>query len=554
MKNKLISLILVCAMIMALAACTSTPKPSPAASDTGSSTTNAPEVTVPTEQENITDTLTIAITKDENSLTPFTYVSSTGTIVNSLIYDALFIADLNNDIVPWMVEEDYSVSDDYRSYTFTLRDGLKFHDGSPVTTADIEFSYTYPAGQNSASQRKICGQVESFDITDDKTMTINLADPDLTFLRTGLATLYIISKAQYENVEDATTFHDTMGSGMYALSEYKVGEYYVLTAQEDYFRGTPQVRTINMPIMTDSSAIQSSLLSGVLDASTSGIGIEMLETFEAASDITVYANPGFGPMLMNINNTIAPLDSVEFRTALTYAIDVEGIMKTLYGNYATIGTKGMIRPDTEYAVSGLEYVYDTAKANTILDDAGFDQKDSSGLRLAPDGSVCEFHILCYTGSTARIRAAELMVEQLKEVGIKMNVVTMEMDTVDAYVWPDFDVSKGRDYDFSMWGWGTSISPSFLVNMFSSDFAVGTFNVCGYVNAEVDAVITEKYNTAKTEAELYDALREIQEIAAEDPGLICFGFSDSLQACSLARYEGWTTGLGKNIINKYTFLA
>ena len=549
MKNKLICLLLAAAMIFTLAACGAPSAPSPEVPPNT-------DVTAPPALEPVfaAETLTIAITKDENSLTPFTYVSSTGTIVNSLIYDTLFTPDFNNEIVPWMVEDGYTVSDDYRSYTFTLRDGLKFHDGTPVTTADVEFSFTYPSSQNISSQRKICDAIESFDIVDTKTMTITLANTDLTFLRTGLASLYIISKAQYEGVEDATTINDTMGSGMYALSEYKVGEYYVLTAQRDYFLGVPQVEKINMPIMTDSSAIQSSLLSGALDAATSSIGIEMVETFEAATDIEIYANPGFSPMIMNINNGIAPLNSVEFRTALTYAIDVAGIMKTLYGDYATVGTKGTIRPDTEYAVSGLDYVYDPVKANGILDAAGFTAKNSNGIRLAPDGTVCEFDILCYTGSTARIRTAELLSGQLAEVGIKVNVVTMEMDTVDAYVWPDFEVSQGRDYDFSMWGWGTSINPTFLVNMFSSDFAVGTFNVCGYVNTEVDAVINGKYDTATTEKELYDALREIQEIVAEDPGCICFGFADSLQACSTARYDGWKTGLGKNIINKYTFLA
>lgn len=503
--------------------------------------------------ESSVDALTIAVTKDENSLTPFTYVSSTGTVVNRLIYDTLFIADLDNNIVPWMVEDDYEVADGYTRYTFTLLEGQKFHDGTPLTTADVAFSFTYPGAQNVSSQRKICAKIERIDIADDRTMTINLSAPDINFLRDGLATMRIISKAQYESVEDATTVHETLGSGMYRLKEYKVGQYYILEAVEDYFKGAPRVKTLNMPIMEDATAVQTGLLSGELAAATSSIGVEMLDVFRSNPDIEVFASAGYAPMIMNINNGVAPLNDPAFRTALTYAVDVNGIMNTLYGEYATVGTKGTIRPDLPYSVAGLEYVYDVDRANSILDEAGYGQRNADGVRLTPEGEPCSFEILVYSGSTIRIRAAELTAHQLELAGIALTVKVMEMDTVDAYVWPDFEVSKGRDYDFAMWGWGSSISPEFLVNLYSSDFSVGTFNVCVYVNADVDAVIAEQYAAAATDGELNAALMEIQNRIAEDPGLICFGYADSLQACNVGQYAGFKSGKGTNVINVYSFL-
>ena len=258
-------------------------------------------------------------------------------------------------------------------------------------------------------------------------------------------------------------------------------------------------------------------------------------------------------MIMNINNGVAPLNDPAFRTALTYAVDVNGIMNTLYGEYATVGTKGTIRPDLPYSVAGLEYVYDVDRANRILDEDGYGQRNADGVRLTPEGEPCSFEILVYSGSTIRIRAAELTAHQLELAGIALTVKVMEMDTVDAYVWPDFEVSKGRDYDFAMWGWGSSISPEFLVNLYSSDFSVGTFNVCVYVNADVDAVIAEQYAAAATDGELNAALMEIQNRIAEDPGLICFGYADSLQACNVGQYAGFKSGKGTNVINVYSFL-
>ena len=335
-------------MILSLAACGgkkapgTTPEADPGAQTSGPATADA---------------LVVAVGKDENSLTPFTYVSSTGLVVNRLIYDTLFTPNLDNEIVPWMVEDGYTV-EDYQTYTFTLLEGQKFHDGSPVTAEDVVFSFTYPATQNVASQRRICGQIERIEAVDARTVTLRLAEPDINFLRGGLAATRIISKAQYESVEDATTIHDAIGSGPYRLAEYKVGEYYVLEAVADYFKGAPKVATLNMPIMQDANSVQSALLSGELAAATTSLGVEVLDTFESAPGLEVFANAGYSPMLMNINNGVAPLDDPVFRSALTYAIDVNGIMQTLYGGYVSVGTKGVVRSDLPYAVAGLEYVYD----------------------------------------------------------------------------------------------------------------------------------------------------------------------------------------------------
>ena len=492
----------------------------------------------------VTDAVVIAITKDENSLTPYTYVTATGTVVNRLIYDTLFTTDLDNNIIPWMVEDDYRIEDGYKSYTFTLIEGQKFHDGTPVTTADIEYTLLH--------QKTDPDDIESIEIIDDRTMTIRLKASDMNYMRNTLVETRIICKAQYENAEDPATVNDPIGSGMYRLKEYKVGEYYIFEAMEDYFKGTPKVKTINMPIMEDATAVQSALLSDQIAAATSSIGIEMIDTFKAKEGMEILAGAGYGPMVMNFNNGTAPFDDPAFRNALTYAIDVKGIMQTLYGEYCTVGTKGIIRPDMPYSVAGLDYVYDSAKANSILDEAGY-AMGADGIRTDKNGDPCNIEILVYSGSTARIRTAELAKEQLKTIGVNMEVKVMEMDTVDAYVWPDFDVAQGRDYDAAMWGWGTSIRPNFLATLLSSDYVIGNCNVCGYQSDAMDAIVTGAYANAQTEEALYAALGDMQKLAAEDPSLICFGFADSLQACNTKLYDGFKAGKGTNVVNIYSFL-
>lgn len=397
-----------------------------------------------------TESLNVAVTKDENTLSPFTYVSGTGLTVNRLIFDTLLTTDAEDQIIPWMVEDDYETVG-FKEFTFTLKEGQKFHNGDPLTAEDVKFSFEYPSTQNVSGQRKVCDKLEKVEVLDEKTIKFTLKEPDINYLRDGFCYIRILDKAVYDGVEDASSVMDTVGSGMYRLAEYKTGEYYKLEAVEDYFRGTPAVKKLNMPIMGDSTAVSQALLSGELAASTGSIGTEMLDLFEQTEEIQVYSNPGFAPLIVNINNERAPFDQVEFRQALAYGIDVNTICDTLYSGHALVGTKGAVRSDLSYAQSGLEYVYDKEKAEKLLDDLGYTQKNEEGIRLDETGEPLSFEIITYAGNDIRSRACEMMKTELAEVGIDLQIQSLDMDTADAYIWPDFEVANGRDYDLSTWG-------------------------------------------------------------------------------------------------------
>lgn len=548
--KKLLSLLLTLVLIFTLAACGSA-KPAetvPAATQAPEQSTEAPapEKAGPATVE----TLTIAITKDENTLSPFTYVSGTGLTANRLIYDTLFTTDVNNNVIPWMVEDDYTVVDS-KEFTFTLKDGLKFHDGDPVTADDIKFSFEYPANQNVSNQRKVCNQIESIEVIDAKTVKFILKNTNVNFMRDGFAFIRILNDATFEGIEEANTVLETVGSGPYKLVEYKTGEYYKLQAVEDYFAGEVRVKNINMPIMSDT---QQALMTGELAASTGSVGIEMLDTFQAIDGLSVFSNAGYAPMIVNFNDGRAPFDNVTFRQAISYAVDVNGIAEKLYGGYAMTGTKGAVRADLPYAVSGLEYVYDSAKAIEILESLGYTEMNADGIRLDENGEPLSFEIITYAGSDIRSRCCELMQEQLKLVGIELVINTMDMDTADAYIWPDFEVSKGRDYDLSTWGWSNSISMTYLISLCSSDFDQGTYNVCGYVSEAFDKLVEEKLASVTSEEEMQDLLRELQMVISEEIPLLTIGFPDTLQVCNTNLYDGWKAGAGANVVNIFSFLA
>lgn len=496
-----------------------------------------------------TEVLTVAVTKDENDLAPFTYVSSTGLTVNRLVYDTLLTTDLDNDLIPWMVEADYTVEDN-RVFTFRLLPGQHFHNGEAVDAEAVAFSFTYPATQSRANLRSICAAIESIEVLDELTVRFTLAKGDVNFLRDAFAEMRIICPSDYEGVEDATTVTNPSGSGMYRLAEYRTGEYYVLQAVEDYFKGRPAVDTLRMPIIADATAVQQALLSGEIAASTGTIGGEMVEVFEARPELTLFSNADFAPTIVNMNCGRYPFTEPDFRRAIACAVDVEGICRMLYGDYALPGTPGAIRSDLPYAIDA-RYTYDPQRAAALLDGLGF--TETNGVRLDGHGDPLSFTIITYAGNAVRSRICELMREQLREVGIELEISSLDMDTADAYIWPDFDVAKGRDYDMSTWGWGTSAGNSYtyLISLCAGDYDLGGYNVCGYQSDRFDRLVAE---TEVNSAEDMEALLEqLQQVVAEEVPLLTIGFADKLQVCNTALYDGWKAGLGTNVVNIHSFL-
>ena len=200
-----------------------------------------------------------------------------------------------------------------------------------------------------------------------------------------------------------------------------------------------------------------------------------------------------------------PFNNAKFRQAISLGIDMDTIIQQVALGHATKGTPNFIREDLEEAEKGLSYEYNVEKANQILDELGYHQKNSEGIRLDASGSPLHFSLLTYSDSTNRVRAAELISKQLKDIGIDVEVTSMESTAVDDKVWPEFDVSKGRDFDMTMWGWSAPVmlNGGSLAALCSSDYAIGNDNIGGYKNDEFDKLVSN-YQSATTIEEANEA--------------------------------------------------
>lgn len=498
--------------------------------------------------------LVVGVHKDENNITPYTYVTGApGLDLVNLVYDKLFILDQDNKVIPWMIEEDYSVSDDYKTYEMKLIEDMKWHDGEALTSEDVKFSFEYAATQNQSTFTKIANEIESVEVKDDLSFVITLKEGNPDFINDSLSSFFIIPEHLYKDCEKAEEMKETIGSGIFKLEEYKVGEYYQFKANTDYFKGAPIVDELYMPIITDSTAMYNAIKKGEVATSTMNLTPELLDTFKSDDNIGILNSTGYGTTMLQFNTEREILNDSKIRNAIAKAINIDEIIETVALGYAEKGNPGFYSKTLDYANKDLEIEYSVEVAKKMLDEAGFNVIKNN-VRENKDGEKLSFELLVYSSSASRIRMAEMIKDYLSEVGIEIKISSLDATTVDELVWPEFDVAKGRDFDMSMWGWsaGTQLSLTKIIGLGASDTSVGTLNIGGYKSDEFDQKAKELTSTLDKDKRL-EIVKELQAIIAKDLPFVNLMNQDMISVYNKTLGENWVMQKGVGVINRFSFL-
>ncbi|WP_282155976.1 ABC transporter substrate-binding protein [Cytobacillus gottheilii] len=509
----------------------------------------------PAHAEEAVQSLKVGITKDENSLNPYTYITGyPGLDLVNLLYDTLFNLDENNKPQPWLVK-DYKISEDGLTYELNLHDNVKWHDGEPLTAEDVKFTMDYFIKYPKSRFTNPLKAISSIEVLGETSIKLVLSQADPNFMIQPLSDLPILPQHIWSDVTNPDEETNALGSGPYILEEHKAGQYYKMKSNDDYFKGTPPINELIFPIIEDTTAMYNALQAGELDVISSSISPELVEQFESNSALKVVRGPGYSTSLFQINAEKYPMTETPFRQAIDYAINKENIVDTVLLGFAEVGSPGFIHPSSSYYNADLKPVYDQEKAKQILEEAGFIDKDGDGFREDQEGNKIDLTTLVYAGNPIRIRTAELVSEALNEVGIKNTVKAMDSTTVDSLMWPDFDVSKGRDYDLGVWSWSNTMQlfPDRMNDLFHSDPTIGSVNIGGYKNAEFDQ-LGEKLKVTYDETERLNLIKEMQAFVAEDAPFVTLYYQEIVNAFNPAKYDQYVFQVGKGIINKLSFVS
>ena len=495
--------------------------------------------------------VTIAIASDEGTLTPFTNQTGyPGNNLVKLIFDTLAVVQ-GDEVVGLLAEE--IQTDDNQTYSLPLRDGLTWHDGENLTADDVVFSVEFYRDHAEGDSAVDVSMIEDVS-ADGSTVTFVLDQPDPEFARMILADMAILPEHLWADVEKVSEagIELAVGSGPYKLDNYDNARGYTLSANPDYALGDVKVDTIEVAIIPEESTQFAALRTGEIDMSTRIVPPQQLKQLTSQSNIGIVEGTEFASTLLLFNNGRAPFDDPAVRRALTQAIDTQELVDTALLGSGTVGNPGFIHPASPMAAGDVGSPYDVDAANAALDELGA-ETGSDGIRVL-GGEPMSYNLLVQSTSTDRLRSAELIREMLNEVGVEVKVSSMESDSLDAKVWPDYDVAQGRNYDMSMWGWSAPVmlSSGLIAQLLYADPADGPLNVVGFSDPGTDAAL-DALTSEDTIDGRVEAAASLQTAIAEQAPWVTLYYRDGAYAFRSDTYSGWTWQDGKSALNGFSFV-
>lgn len=495
--------------------------------------------------------VTVAIASDEGTLTPFTNQTGyPGNNLVKLIFDPLAIVQ-GDDVAPLLAKEIRTT--DNKIFTMPLRSGVTWHDGKPFTAADVVFSVDFyrknMEGDSAIDVRPIDSVTAEGDTV---TMTLKAADPE--FPRRILADMAMLPKHLWQSVTKVSTAGEALaiGTGPYKLAKYDNARGYTLTANASYAMGKPRVETIKVVVIPEESTQFAALRTGEIQMSTRIVPPQQLAALEKQPNIGVVKGTEFASTLLAFNNTRPPFDQAEVRRALAKAINVDDLVKTSLLGQGKPGNPGFIHPESPIKPDQLPPVFDSDAAKRELDALGA-TPGPDGVRVL-DGKPMSYELLVQSTSTDRLRSAELIRDMFKEVGVAVKIVSMDSDSLDAKVWPDYDVRKGRNYDISMWGWSAPVmlSSGTIAQLVDSDPDDGSLNIVGFKDPATDAVL-DALTSAPTMDARAEAAKKLQAKVVEQMPFVTLYYRNGAYAFRKDVYNGWSWQNGSATLNKFSFV-
>ena len=447
---------------------------------------------------------------DARRLNPIIANDNASGTINDLVFNGLVKYDKNLKLIGDLAER-WAISNNGKTITFHLRKGVKWHDGVEFTSEDCLFTYQKLIDPNVATPYSSSYMdVLKAEAVSKHLFRVTYKEPFSPALESwgmGIIPKHLL---QAKNLNTDAFNRNPIGTGPYKFKEWIAGQKIVLVANDAYYEGRPNIDQVIYRIIPDSATMFQELLSGGVDM----MGLNPLqylrksETHRIKDNYRKFRYPANGYTFLGYNMRQPLFQDIKVRQALSYAIDRQGIIDGIVLGLGRICTGPYSDVSWAYNPGAKRYDYDPEKARRMLQEAGWKQSAATGL-LEKDGTPFRFTIMTNQGNNERIRTAEIMQQNLKKLGIEVNLRVME--------WQAFleQIDK-RSFDAIILGWGMGRDPDLYDIWHSSKTTKGSYNFIGYKNAEVDRLLVEGRRTFDREKrkKIYYRIHEI--LAEEQP--------------------------------------
>lgn len=400
------------------------------------------------------------------------------------IFEGLVKPDTQGNFID-AVASSHTISEDHKTYTFTLRDGVKFHNGADVTVDDVKYSIERCAdtseGEPLVSAFSVIQKVTT---PDEKTVEIVLKEPNTEFL--AYLTTAIIPK----DYEDQNTH--PVGTGPFAYVSRTPQDNIVIERFDDYWGETAYLDKVTFKVLTDGNAILTNLKGGSVDMC---FHLNATQISQLSDDFRIFEGSMNLVQALYLNNQEEPLNDVKVRQALCYAINPQEVLDMNSNGKGTIVGTSMFPAFSKYDIPELADMYsqDVEKAKELLKEAGYE-----------DGF--EMTITVPSNYQQHVDAAQILVEQLKAISVDAKIELVEWDS-----WLS-DTYLGRQFQSTVVGVDASaLTARAMLERFVSD---NGSNFINFSNEEYDEMYEQAIGTAD-DAEQIKCYQRMEEILAED---------------------------------------
>ncbi|MDR4948085.1 ABC transporter substrate-binding protein [Neobacillus cucumis] len=459
-------------------------------------------------------TLIIGIESEADVLDPHRAGGWVTYRVNSQIHEQLLTEDLSEsakkEAVPPIkpaLAESWEISPDGLEYTFHLRKGVKFQDGTDFNAAAVEFnfrrvwdkSFKYYDQRSASNLMNTVSKIASINVVDDNTILFKMKEPFSPFLRmlAGSSSVPILSPAALKKYGNDMYAEHPIGTGPFKFEERVKGQKIVLVRNDNYWGKKPKLDRVIFQPIPDNTARVTALESGEVDV----IAVPPPDSISKLKDKGFKIDQGKPPhvwfLSFNFNNKY--MKDKRVRQAIAMAINKEGMAKELLKNTVNPAYSAQSPANEAYDTNFVDYKYNPAKAKELLKEAGLENGFTTTFQTSVDGS----------GQLIPVPMAEWIQQDLAKIGIKVKLETFEWISYLGK-WADM----GSEVGFNQMSWGMS-TPYFLYNI---AFTGSGSNAGKYSNAKFDEAVDKAMTETDAQKSTQD-WKEANQILAEDAAII-----------------------------------
>jgi peptide/nickel transport system substrate-binding protein len=457
-----------------------------------------------------------------------------------MLYDTLVEEVGISNFKPGLAES-WDVSDDGLVWTFKIREGVKFHDGTPCDANAVAWSLNWTIENEVETFSFYLANFAEVVALDDTTLQVTLSDPvgnmEYLLMYVWILPESVWGEMDYDTIMEFEDLSAGIGTGPYILKEWSEGEYLILEANKEYWRGAPAIEKIVWREYATEDAVVQALLAGEIDLIAADvIPATAIQTLQDAKNVEVpiMKSTTIDELIINSHENgtqPASLWDPVVRLAMAYAIDKQQIINVAYLGYAD--ALGPIVPASMGDWHNSDIVdipFDITEGNHILDEAGYLDSDGDDVREYSDGTPLEYRLYA-SDDASNARVLEIISDGLSQVGISAPPTLMDEDSLIG-LYPDFD------FDLIYWGWGLDPDPDFAMLIFTcNQREEGGWNDSGYCDEAFEEMYLEQGITVDHEARR-QLIWDMQAKLFDDRPYIVLTNAKNIQAYRSDRFTGF----------------